>query len=97
MSDKRFQGYRGAGKAVLERCGVGVWSEVDVESSSGRFTGLILPRSETSDDKHIVLKLENGYNVGIAADSISNISKIDASKVNPSEQWNSSPSIAAST
>ncbi|UCC28809.1 MAG: Glu-tRNA(Gln) amidotransferase subunit GatD [Phycisphaerales bacterium] len=75
MSDKRFQGYRGEGKAVLERYGVGVWSEVDVESTRGRFAGLILPRSETSDDKHVVLKLENGYNVGIAADSISNITE----------------------
>ncbi len=75
MTDKRFQGYRGTGKAVLESHGVGVWSEVEVESTHGRFNGLILPRSETSDDKHIVLKLGNGYNIGIAADSITSITE----------------------
>ncbi len=75
MTDKRFQGYRGVGKAVLERHGVGVWSDVEVESTQGRFRGLILPRSETSDEKHIVLKLDTGYNVGIAAGAISNMTE----------------------
>ncbi len=75
MTDKKLQGYRGVGKAVLERHGVGVWSEVQVESTQGRFKGLILPRSETSDDKHIVLKLDSGYNIGVAAGSISKITE----------------------
>ena len=75
MTDKKLQGYRGIGKAVLERHGVGVWSEVQVESTQGRFKGLILPRSETSDDKHIVLKLDSGYNIGVAAGSISKITE----------------------
>lgn len=68
-SDK-LKGYRGIGRQVLERFGVGVWSEVDLESARGNFRGLVLPRSETSDDQHIVLKLCSGYNVGIAAESI---------------------------
>lgn len=69
-SDK-FKGYRNLGRAVLEKFNVGVWSEVALESARGNFRGLILPRSETSDDRHIVLKLVSGYNVGIAADTIS--------------------------
>ena len=68
--DKRFQGYRGPGRAVLERHGVGVWSDVEVKAALGRFRGLILPRSETADDRHIVLKLDTGYNIGVAAESI---------------------------
>ncbi len=63
-------GYRGPGLAVLERHGVSVWSDVEVVTASGRFRGLVLPRSETADDRHIVLKLGSGYNVGVAADSI---------------------------
>ena len=70
MSDGALKGYRGVGRDVLERHGVAVWSEVDVESTGGCFRGLILPRSETADERHIVLKLSSGYNVGIAADSI---------------------------
>jgi glutamyl-tRNA(Gln) amidotransferase subunit D len=71
-----LKGYRGLGRAVLARFGVGVWSDVELESSRGHFRGLILPRSETADDKHLVLKLASGYNVGIAADSISDMKEV---------------------
>ncbi|MCK4341770.1 MAG: Glu-tRNA(Gln) amidotransferase subunit GatD [Phycisphaerae bacterium] len=70
MSDNAQNGYRGLGLAVLEQHGVSVWSDVEVESARGHFRGLILPRSETADERHIVLKLDSGYNVGIAADTI---------------------------
>ncbi|MDZ7859362.1 MAG: Glu-tRNA(Gln) amidotransferase subunit GatD [Candidatus Krumholzibacteriota bacterium] len=50
-----------------------VWSDVDVESSRGDFRGIILPRSETADDNHIVLKLHNGYNVGLNVETITSI------------------------
>ncbi len=68
----RFQGYRGPAREVLERFGIGVWSEVEIENDKGSsFRGVILPRNETCDDLHVVVKLINGYNVGIAADRIS--------------------------
>jgi glutamyl-tRNA(Gln) amidotransferase subunit D len=70
MSDDRLKGYRGTGREVLARFGVGVWSEVEVESTQGRFEGVVLPRSETADDQHIVLKLDSGYNIGVAAPGI---------------------------
>jgi glutamyl-tRNA(Gln) amidotransferase subunit D len=73
MSSEALKGYRGISRDLLNRHHVAVWSEVEVESSRGRFSGLILPRSETADDRHIVLKLDNGYNVGIAADSITKL------------------------
>lgn len=67
----RLQGYRGAARDALERFGIGVWSEVELENDRGsRFAGVILPRSETADDLHVVVKLFNGYNVGIAAERI---------------------------
>ncbi|MEW6249881.1 MAG: Glu-tRNA(Gln) amidotransferase subunit GatD [Planctomycetota bacterium] len=69
-SPDKHKGYRGSGRGVLERFGVGVWSEVELESTRGHFRGLILPRSETADEHHVVLKLASGYNVGIAAASI---------------------------
>ncbi len=75
MSDERFKGYRGVGRKVLERHNVGVWSDVAVESSRGEFRGLILPRSETADDCHIVLKLNSGYNIGIAAETITSMTE----------------------
>ena len=73
MNNDKLKGYRDIGAAVLSRHGVGVWSDVVIESTGGRFEGIILPRSETADEKHIVLKLSSGYNIGIAADTITNI------------------------
>jgi glutamyl-tRNA(Gln) amidotransferase subunit D len=46
------------------------------------FRGIILPRSETADDRHIVLKLNSGYNVGIAADAITGHRRSTAASAN---------------
>jgi glutamyl-tRNA(Gln) amidotransferase subunit D len=73
VANDRLKGYRGPGRDVLLRFGVGVWSDVAIESTRGQFRGLILPRSETADERHIVLKLASGYNVGVAAETITGI------------------------
>jgi glutamyl-tRNA(Gln) amidotransferase subunit D len=67
----RLQGYRGPVRELLDKYQIGVWSEVEVTNDRGStFTGVILPRSETFDDLHLVVKLFNGYNIGVAADRI---------------------------
>ena len=69
--EDRFQGYRGPARQALEDFAIGVWSEVEVVNDRGSlFKGVVLPRSETFDDLHVVIKLFNGYNVGVAADRI---------------------------
>ncbi len=70
------KGYRGNALECLRRFQVGVWSDVEVDSTRGAFTGIILPRSETADDKHVVLKLRNGYNVGLAVATITAMKEI---------------------
>jgi glutamyl-tRNA(Gln) amidotransferase subunit D len=47
-----------------------VWSDVQITTDTGSFTGIVLPRSETADPLHIVLKLRSGYNIGVAAESV---------------------------
>ncbi len=71
-----YKGYRGGSLECLKKFKVGVWSDVDVQSSRGSFNGTILPRSETADEFHIVLKLHNGYNVGLAIDTIESITEL---------------------
>jgi len=72
-----LKGYHGLARSRLEQWQVRVWSEVQVINDAGSvFEGVILPRSETSDDLHVVLKLRNGYNVGIHIDRISQITEI---------------------
>ena len=75
-TEDRTRGYRGAGKQMLERFEVGVWSEILARTEFGEFRGLILPRSETADEKHLVLKLDTGYNVGLCFDRILEIQEL---------------------
>jgi glutamyl-tRNA(Gln) amidotransferase subunit D len=62
-----FKGYRGESLKVLEQFDAKIWSDVEIKTEKGIFSGIILPRSETADPLHIVLKLHVGYNIGIAA------------------------------
>ena len=71
-----YKGYRNSGKDALVSQGVEVWSEVEATTDTGVFVGLILPRSETADDAHIVLKLRTGYNVGLRANEIRSMKQI---------------------
>jgi glutamyl-tRNA(Gln) amidotransferase subunit D len=74
MSDTNlFKGYKGRALEVLQRFQVQVWSDVTFVTPTGRYTGIVLPRSETADPLHIVLKLRSGYNIGIRADRVSSV------------------------
>ena len=65
-----FKGYKGQALDTLKRFGVRVWSEAEIKTTRGQFKGIILPRSENDDDRHLVLKLATGYNVGVAVETI---------------------------
>lgn len=75
MADNKAEGYKGEALATLDRFNARVWAETLINTTRGDFKGIILPRSENDDDKHIVLKLATGYNIGIAVDTISNITE----------------------
>jgi glutamyl-tRNA(Gln) amidotransferase subunit D len=68
-----FKGYKGRALDVLKNFGAQVWSEAKISTAKGQYAGIILPRSETEDPLHIVLKLRSGYNIGILASSITAI------------------------
>jgi len=71
-----FKGYKGQALDTLKRFGVRVWSEADLKTTRGNFKGIILPRSENDDDRHLVLKLGNGYNVGVAVETIESMQEV---------------------
>jgi len=71
-----FKGYKGRALAALKQYNVRVWGETQIRSTRGDFKGIILPRSENDDDRHIVLKLANGYNVGIAVETITDMKEV---------------------
>jgi glutamyl-tRNA(Gln) amidotransferase subunit D len=65
-----YKGYKGRALEVLKHFRAEVWSEVKITTTKGEYTGIILPRSQADDLLHIVLKLRSGYNIGIAAGSV---------------------------
>jgi glutamyl-tRNA(Gln) amidotransferase subunit D len=90
-----YKGYRDPCLAVMKRFDVTVWCEVDVDTTRGSFRGLILPRSETSDADHLVLKLDNGYNVGLRHDTIRSMERTGYREANykiPEKEFPTDPS-----
>jgi glutamyl-tRNA(Gln) amidotransferase subunit D len=72
-----LKGYRGQARARLEDWGARVWSDVRATNDAGSvFEGVVLPRSETLDDEHVVLKLKTGYNVGLHIDRIVSLEEV---------------------
>ncbi|MCE1189364.1 MAG: Glu-tRNA(Gln) amidotransferase subunit GatD [Ignavibacteria bacterium] len=73
MAEDIFQGYKGAALETLMKYNVRVWGQGEIETTRGKFTGTVLPRAENDDDKHIVLKISTGYNIGIDVDTITDM------------------------
>ncbi len=70
-------GYKGKAREHLSRWGVRVWSDVRVVNDRGSvFEGVILPRSGNFDDLHLVIKMKNGYNIGIHVDRVRQIEEL---------------------
>ena len=65
MNNEKTKGYRGESLDGLRKFAIGVWDDVILTTTRGEFRGIILPRSEFDDSRHLVLKLATGYNVGI--------------------------------
>src|SRR3989442_6355372 len=67
MSASRLEGYHGEILRRLTKSSAKVGSIIRLTSKSGEvFEGILIPRSEYSEPTHIVLKMKNGYNIGIS-------------------------------
>ncbi|MBN2083515.1 Glu-tRNA(Gln) amidotransferase subunit GatD [bacterium] len=96
-----MEGYRGRAAEKLGEWRVRTWSEVCVVNDAGsEFIGVILPRSETFDDLHIVLKQKTGYNVGIHVDRVREIKELGYKKAEykiPEKEFPRNPGLPAVT
>ena len=69
MSASELEGYHGEILHRLKSAGAKIGSLMRITSKSGEvFEGALFPRSEYADPSHIVLKMKNGYNIGIHYD-----------------------------
>lgn len=57
--------YRGDSRVFLESASISIGDRVKITKKDFSYEGMILDRPEDADDKHVVLKLDNGYNIGI--------------------------------
>ncbi len=87
MSQEANSGYKGEALSVLKKAGCEVGDVIRVTSNRKAYEGILIPRSETGDDKHVVVKLKSGYNVGVRITPDVKIEKIGKG---------SKPSFAAS-
>lgn len=74
-----YRGYQGESLEFLKKNQVIVGDSVKILSDI-TYSGIIMPRYEHSDDKHIVLKLKSGYNVGLEITKIEKIEKTQSSE-----------------
>src|SRR5215471_7566361 len=66
MSNSELEGYHGEILSRLRKANARIGSIVKITTKDGEvFEGAIFPRSEYAYSNHIVLKLKNGYNIGI--------------------------------
>ena len=74
-----YTGYVGKSLEFLKSNNIVVGESVKIEAGL-TYSGIIMPRYEHSDDVHLVLKLNNGYNIGLELEKIEKIEKIESTK-----------------
>ena len=47
--------------------------KVEIKTKDDLYRGILMERSELADDKHLVIKLKSGYNVGLKKAEIEGI------------------------
>ncbi len=60
---------------MLARSNVSIGDRIMVHTHDGEMSGTLMPRYESADKKHIVIKLDSGYNIGIKISKIESIYK----------------------
>ena len=74
-----LKGYKGKIRDFLISNKVYVGDLVKITSEL-TYSGILMPRYESGDEGHIVLKLKSGYNIGIEFEKIEKIEKVGEGK-----------------
>ena len=77
-------GYKGKVLELIKKHGLEVGDRILASNEKVSFSGILMPRSELDDDQHLILKLDDGYNIGLSIESLS-VQKLpsEESKVSP--------------
>ncbi len=58
-------GYKGEALVAIKKAQAEIGDIIRIARKSETYEGILIPRSESGDEKHIVIKMKNGYNIGI--------------------------------
>jgi glutamyl-tRNA(Gln) amidotransferase subunit D len=75
MSGKET-GYRGKALEAIRGAHANVGDVIRITKAGEIYEGILIPRSEYGDEKHVVVKLKNGYNIGIAMTADTKVEKV---------------------
>ena len=71
--------YKGKSLTLITNKGISIGDTIKISTSDNEFIAILMPRYESADENHIVVKLKSGYNIGIELTKIQSITKV--------EQW----------
>lgn len=72
-----LEGYRGISFEKLLEANASIGDRIRIISEEFTYEGILMPRAGVCDDKHIVIKLDNGYNIGVRVTSNMKIKVIE--------------------
>jgi len=76
-----LKGYKGKIRDFLNQNQIEVGDLIKITSEL-TYSGILMPRYESGDESHVVLKLKSGYNIGIEFEKIEKIEKIGQAETN---------------
>ena len=65
MGKEMLEGYHGRSLSVLLASGAVIGDIIKITDGKRSHEGTLMPKIESGDDQHIIIKLSNGYNVGV--------------------------------
>ena len=82
-----YRGYKSRSLEFLKKNNIKIGDSVKI-SSDLTYEGILMPRYEQSDDQHLVLKLNSGYNVGLEINEIKKVEKISSKQIKKDKSQN---------
>ncbi len=85
-------GYAGIVQDKLASMSIEIGNRITITKGQREYTGILMPRSQVGiDPDHIVIKLENGYNLGLRIDSETGIRKENIPRRKPVRRIKAEP------
>jgi glutamyl-tRNA(Gln) amidotransferase subunit D len=75
MTEDKLPGYVGKLRGSLEKVRAEIGDQLTIIVKKQHYRGSLMPRVKSYDDRHVILKLQSGYNIGLAYSSDIKIEK----------------------